>query len=278
MGTTLAWSVKQTPPVVFLIWGVMGLGMASPYLLIGAFPKLVNWLPRPGMWMVRFKEFAGFVLMGAVVWLISSLEADLLIPTLIILVGIALGLWMIGNLYDTTSPVKHKWMVRALAVVLAGIVIGFGWNMQYRTTQLAWEPFSTQRIEQLRREGKPILIDFTADWCLNCKTNETFALNQPETVEYFRQHGIVAIKADYTDESPEIARWLELSNQDGVPLTLIFPKGQPNRAIPLRAVYTRSQLLDVLKAATADAAESETAGDAVTVPSVATPADSAVAR
>ncbi|MFO1092262.1 MAG: hypothetical protein U0992_02980 [Planctomycetaceae bacterium] len=78
MGTTLAWSVKQSAGVVFLIWGVMGFGMASPYLLLGAFPQLVNWLPRPGMWMVRFKEFAGFVLMGAVIWLISSLHANLL--------------------------------------------------------------------------------------------------------------------------------------------------------------------------------------------------------
>jgi len=275
MGTTLAWSVKQSPAVVFLIWGVMGLGMASPYLVIGAFPKLVNWLPRPGMWMVRFKEFAGFVLMGAVIWLISSLHADLLIPALVILVGIALGLWMIGNLYDTTSPVKHKWTVRALAFVLSGIVIGFGWNMQYRSMHVLWEPFSTARIEQLRREGKPILIDFTADWCLICKTNEAVALDRPETAEFLRRHGITAIKADFTDESPEISRWLDLARQEGVPLTLIFPRGQPNRAIPLRAAFTQGQLLEALKSATDDTPE--LAGE-LTPAAVATPASSTLNR
>jgi thiol:disulfide interchange protein len=275
MGTTLAWSVKQSPPIVFLIWGVMGLGMASPYLVIGAFPRLVNWLPRPGMWMVRFKEFAGFVLMGAVIWLISSLHADLLIPALVILVGIALGLWMIGNLYDTASPIKHKWTVRTLAVVLSAIVIGFGWNMQYRSAHVAWEPFSTARIEQLRKEGKPILIDFTADWCLICKTNEAVALDRPETAEYLRRNGITAIKADFTDESPEISRWLDLARQEGVPLTLIFPKGQPNRAIPLRAAFTQSQLLEALKSATDGA--TEMAGDPPPA-SVAAPADSTMKR
>ena len=262
MGTTLAWSVKQSPGIVFLIWGVMGLGMASPYLVIGAFPKLVGWLPKPGMWMVRFKEFAGFVLMGAVVWLVSSLHADMLVPALIMFVGIALGLWMVGNLYDTSSPIRHKWVVRVAAVAMSAAVIGFGWRLQYRTHHVNWEDFSTARIEELRQSGDPILIDFTADWCTNCKTNEAIALDRPETAAFFQKHGVTAIKADFSDYSPEIERWLQLANQDGVPLTLIFPKGQPDRAIPLRGVFTQAQLLATLKKAVVDdrSAGSETAG------------------
>jgi thiol:disulfide interchange protein len=112
MGTTLAWSLKQEALIVFLVWGVMGLGMAFPYLIIGVFPKLVYWLPKPGMWMVRFKEFAGFVLMGTVVWILTSLTQDLLIPTLVILIGIALALWKVGNLYNHSTPLGRKWAVR----------------------------------------------------------------------------------------------------------------------------------------------------------------------
>lgn len=279
MGTTLAWSVKQSAGVVFLIWGVMGLGMASPYLVIGAFPKLVKWLPKPGMWMVRFKEFAGFVLMGAVVWLISSLHGDLLIPALIMLVGIALGLWMIGNLYNPASPPKHKWSVRAAAALLTALVVGFGWNMQYRSTHVAWEPFSTQRIEELRSEGQPILIDFTADWCINCKTNEALALDRPQTAQFLKKHGVVAILADYTDESPEIAQWLAMARHDGVPLTLIFPKGQPDQAIPLRGLYTQDQLLDTLKRAVRGDTTGNIAASAGNAPTtVATPAGASIAK
>ena len=249
MGTTLAWSVKQPTQVTFLIWIVMGIGMASPYLVIGAFPNLVKWLPKPGMWMVRFKEFAGFVLMGAVIWIINAINQDMLIPTLIILVGVALGVWMVGNLYDHSASREKKWSIRGLALVMSCVICGYGWSLQYRGHELPWEEFSTARIEELREEGTPVLIDFTADWCAICKTNELRALNRQQTIEFVEEHGVVTMMADYTDESPEIRRWLELCNQEGVPLTLIFAKDRPDVAIPLRGPYSQAKLLETLEAA-----------------------------
>jgi thiol:disulfide interchange protein DsbD len=249
MGTTLAWSVQQPTEVTFLVWIVMGIGMASPYLVIGAFPKLVNWLPRPGMWMVRFKEFAGFVLMGAVIWIMNAINQEMLIPTLIVLVGVALGLWMIGNLYDHSAPPEKKWTIRGVAVILTAGICGYGWSLMYRGHELPWEEFSTARIEELRDEGKPVLIDFTADWCAICKTNEVRALNRPQTIEFVEDHGIVPVMADYTNENPEIRRWLELCNQEGVPLTLVFAKDRPDVAIPLRGMYSQAKLLETLEAA-----------------------------
>lgn len=264
MGTTLAWSVKQPALVAFLVWGTMGLGMASPYLLIGAFPQLVNWLPRPGMWMVRLKEFAGFVLMGAVIWLMNSINRDLLIPTLIILVGVALGLWMIGNLYDHAANPRKKWSVRAAALTLSAAICGYGWSLQYRGHELPWQKFSTALVNDLRQSGDPVLIDFTADWCAICKTNEKAALNRPETVAFVKQHGIVPVLADYTDEDPEIKAWLDYCKQEGVPLTLIFPRGRPDAAIPLRGLYSQSTLLTKLKEAIAAPGEPEAeSGEAV---------------
>lgn len=247
MGTTLAWSVKQSAPVIFLIWGVMGLGMASPYLLIGAFPRMVHWLPRPGMWMVRFKEFAGFVLMGAVVWILTFLNRDLIVPALVIFVGIALGLWMVGNLYDHSTSPGRKWGVRISALVMSVAICAFGYRMQYTSDRLPWQEFSTARVEELRSEGKPILIDFTADWCAICKTNEATALNKAATIRFVEEHGIVPLMADYTLEDPEIKEWLDISGQQGVPLTLIFPRGRSHEAIPLRGLYSQSELLTQLK-------------------------------
>ncbi len=249
MGTTIAWTVGKPPHAIYLVWGAMGLGMASPYLVIGAFPALVNWLPKPGMWMVRFKEFAGFVLMAAVVWLLMAVSPQSVIPALVIFIGIALGLWMIGNLYDHSTPRGRKYAVRVGALVLAGGICAFGYQMQFQRDHLPWQPFSTARVEELRASGKPILIDFTADWCLICKTNERIALNRHATARFVEEHGIVPLFADFTKESPEIRRWLELSNQAGVPLTLIFPKGRPTEAIALRGLYTQGTLLAKLKEA-----------------------------
>ncbi len=103
----LVWSVTQPAAVIYLIWGTLGLGMASPYLLIGLFPSLINRMPRPGMWMVRFKEFSGFVLMATVIFLINSISPALLVPTLVILLGIALALWMMG-ISTTTRRLRAR--------------------------------------------------------------------------------------------------------------------------------------------------------------------------
>ena len=286
MGTTLAWSLDQPTGTVFLIWGVMGLGMASPYLVLGAFPQLVHWLPQPGMWMVRFKEFAGFVLMGAVIWILTFINRDLIVPTLVMLAGISLGLWMIGNLYDHSTSARTKWQVRGAALVLTLGICGIGYWMQAATDHLPWQKFSTAKVEELRSEGKPILIDFTADWCNICKTNEALALNRQGTISFVEKHGIVPLMADYTDLDPEITKWLDVCNQEGVPLTLIFPAGRPNEAIPLRGPYSQGTLIRKLKQAVAENPESSNeqalAGDAQRTTSEArqpaTPAGAGIVR
>jgi thiol:disulfide interchange protein DsbD len=119
--------------------------------------------------------------------------------------------------------------------------------MQSRPTELDWEDFSTARVEELRAARQPILIDFTADWCGICITNEAFALNRPATIRFAKEHGIVTLKADFTHQDPEIARWLDVCKQNGVPLTLIFPRGRPDEAIPLRGLYSQSALLAQLE-------------------------------
>ncbi|MFG0334278.1 MAG: protein-disulfide reductase DsbD domain-containing protein, partial [Maioricimonas sp. JB049] len=268
MGTTLAWSVRQPALVVYLVWGMMGLGMASPYLLIGLYPRLVDWLPRPGMWMVRFKEFAGFVLMGTVIFLVNAIDETLIIPALIMMLGIALGLWMVGNLYNQTTPISRKWSVRVAACALVAPILWYGWDLYGRAVvekelraasgsdsqqlivhedELPWQPFSTERLEELLAAGTPTLIDFTADWCLICKQNEKFALNTEDTIRFVKENGVVTLYADYTNENPEIKRWLDVFQQNGVPLTVIFPAGRPEEPKVLRGPYSQSHLMSMLR-------------------------------
>ncbi len=249
MGTTLAWSVQQPTLVVYLIWGTMGLGMASPYLLIGVFPRLVNWLPQPGMWMVRFKEFAGFVLMATVIFLVNAVSSHLIVPLLVMLLGIALGVWMIGNLYDHSTPTRRKMAIRISALVCSGVMLLAGWRMTLQGPQLPWRDFTTADATAALAENDVVLIDFTADWCLICKQNEKFALNTKDTIEFVEEHGVVPMYADYTTGSPEIAAWLQKFNHDGVPLTLILRGGEEPQAIVLRGPYSKSTLLAKLEKA-----------------------------
>ncbi len=253
MGATLAWSVRESPVVTYLIWGVMGLGMASPYLIFGMFPKALRWLPKPGHWMVRFKEFSGFVLMGSVIFIIYFLDKTYTIPLLVMLLGIALGLWMIGNLYDVNSHIRHKMLVRITAGVLTLVICGVGYGLAQpignSADKLPWEPFSESRLNELRSQNRTVLIDFTADWCLVCKTNEYQALNTPETLELVRKYRIVPLMADYTDASEEIKLWLEKFDSVSVPLTVVFPGARPNQPIIIRDLYSKQTLLKKLSEA-----------------------------
>jgi suppressor for copper-sensitivity B len=248
VGTTLAWSVAQPTEVIFLVWGVMGVGMAFPYLLTGIFPQALKYLPKPGPWMIRFKEFSGFALMGAVIWIVSFMDATATIPLLIMLMGIALSLWMIGNLYDVTSPPEHKNLVRFLAVMLGAGIIGFGYTRMLPESEhkLDWVEFSESTLQELLAENKSVLIDFTADWCLVCKQNEANALNTAETKSLVERFGVVPLIADYTNRSPEITAWLELFKNQGVPLTVIISAHEPNRPIILRGAFFQGSVTEAL--------------------------------
>jgi thiol:disulfide interchange protein len=246
MGSALFWSVKQPPAVTFLVWATMGLGMASPYLLFGLVPGAVKLIPKPGMWMVHFKQFAGFILMGTVVWLMSNLKSTDIIPLLVMLLGVGVTLWMIGTVQPSPSAAKRR--IVTVGAIALGLGIGaFGYGMTVEPThKLAWEQFSTERLNELRNQGKPVLIDFTADWCQNCHWNERFALNTKETKALVQKHGVVPLVADFSDESPEIQEWLDRFGALGVPLTVIFPANRPNDPIVLDGVYTQGTLLKSL--------------------------------
>jgi suppressor for copper-sensitivity B len=257
MASALGWSVRQPPLVVYLVWGVMGLGMASPYLVLGLFPRFIKWLPKPGMWMIRFKEFAGFLLLGSVIFIIYYTDKRFTIPLLVMLLGIAIGLWMIGNLYDLNSHIRHKMVVRVVAILLAGGICWGGYGLAGENKyNLDWQPFSESRLAALMKENKTVLVDFTADWCINCHFNEYIALNTRETQELVKKHGVATLKADFTEESPEIRRWLLKFKQDGVPLTVIFPAGRDSEPIVLESLYTQGTLLESLKKAVSKNASS----------------------
>jgi thiol:disulfide interchange protein len=165
LGVTLFWSISQPAIVTYAVFTTMGLGMAFPYLALGMFPKAIKLLPRPGNWMVRLKEFAGFVLMGTVIFIVYFIDRAYTIPTLVMLLGIALGLWMIGNLYDINSHIRHKMLVRVTALALTATICGAGWVLtKPREHELPWAPFSESKLTALLAKRQTVLIDFTADW------------------------------------------------------------------------------------------------------------------
>ena len=253
------WTLTQPASIVFSMFGMMGLGMASPFLLTGVFPSLVNWLPRPGDWMVKFKQFTGFVLMGTVIWLLVSIDMAWRVPVLVLLLSLGILVWVNENLALNHDPAWKKWRAHFIALLTAAPIFAFGvWMLQefkpgspteMQLSKMPWQEFSEEQLVKLRSEGRPMLIDFTANWCVICKINEKIALDRDETVKFIEQHGFVPMLADFTRENPEILKWLREFGQESVPLTIIVPPGQGSQIIALRGQYTQGTLLEKLKQA-----------------------------
>ena len=247
LGPTLGWSIQQPAHVIYMIWGMMGLGMASPYLLFGMFPGAVKFLPKPGNWMIRFKQIAGFIMLGTTVFLLSILDESYLVPTLVMLLGIGIGVWMIGNLYDLSSPPATRWKMRFAALCTAGVISGYGYHLASADEKLHWEPFTPTAVVEALAKGQPVMVDFTADWCLTCKVVEKTTLNTDSTRDVVDTHGFVTLKADWTDGSDEIRDLLNRLGGDSIPTLAVFSPVKPNEPIVLRDAWSQSTLIEQLE-------------------------------
>jgi thiol:disulfide interchange protein len=278
LGTSLAWAVRQPPHLTMLLFLCVGVGMASPYLLIGMFPSLVRVLPKPGMWMETFKQTMGFVLLGTVVFLLTFIEWSLVVPTVALLFGIWAACWWIGRTpYTADLSVKARSWMGALTFVAAVALVSFNWlhaEMDQRllmfvdrqigdrmqsgpqvTTvaqtghRLPWQSFSQQSLQQSTGQQKTVMVDFTADWCLICKTLEKVVLNTEDVKKVVDTNQIVPMLADWTNGDEEVTAMLELLGSKQVPVLAIFPAGRPNEPIVFRDPYTQEQLIEALRKA-----------------------------
>lgn len=246
--TAVGFAVSQPVVIVYAVFTSAALGMAMPYLVIGAFPSLVRFLPKPGEWMNTFKQAMGFVLLGTVVFLISILNPEWFIPSFALLIGLWLGCWWIGKIPAGASLMQtfRGWAVGVSMAMLVGVA---AFSLLDYEAELDWEPFSRQRLAELQAEGKTVLVDFTADWCINCKYNERWALNRSLTKNLVEQNGVVTLLADNTEYPEEIKSTLQQLKRNAVPLTAIYPANSPADPILLDGVYSQGALLDALQKA-----------------------------
>ncbi len=164
LATALTWSATKPPYLVYLVFTFMGLGMALPYLVIGAFPRLIRFIPKPGAWMDTFKQLMGFVLMGTVVYMFTMLAPENVIPTLALIFALWAGCWWIGR----TTPVDgfakkvSAWVGAAVFVTIIGW-FAFGYERN-KENELPWRPYSLASLDEFIRNGHTVMVDFTADW------------------------------------------------------------------------------------------------------------------
>jgi suppressor for copper-sensitivity B len=261
----IGFTLNQPAYVVYTVFACIGLGMASPYLLIGVFPQLIRFLPKPGVWMETFKQAMGFVLLGTVVFLFTFIDKNYLVPTFAILMAIWVGCWWIGRV-PLTAEFGKKAAGWAAGIALM-VVLGGGAFAALRPVEpvLPWQGFTLAAVEDAKKGGKIVMIDFTADWCLTCKTNLKLAVDTKKTLEVVKKYDVVPFLADWTKPSDEIKSTLHSLGSNSIPVLAIYPAGQPDKPIVLRDLLTQQDVIDALEKAGAmpkgGAAKSAAAAD-----------------
>jgi len=262
MAAAIAWAVAQPLATNLTVFATVGLGMASPYLLIGVYPELLRFLPKPGPWMETFKQISGFVLLGTVIFILSYIDQKALVPTILLLLGIAVACWVVARTPLTAElGARLKAWGRA-AVVLVLFAAGAGWMYQLAIAPVdpGWQPFSLERLQQVAVEdGKTVLVDFSAEWCINCKFFEKTVLHTEPVEDAIKSDGVVTMYGDFTHSPPEIVKTFEALGVNGVPVIAIFPGNAPYEPIVFTGGYSQKNLIAALAEAKNRRAKSEVA-------------------
>jgi thiol:disulfide interchange protein len=253
LGPVFGFTLTQPTAVTYAVFAAIASGMCLPYVLVGLVPGLVRFLPKPGAWMATFKELLGFVMLGTVVYLFTILHHEWFVPTLALLVGIWAACWWIGKGQETTGTVGFGRWVQAAATAAA-----VGWAaftlLAPGESVIAWEqPFSRDRITELRRSGATVMVDFSADWCPTCKFNLAYAIETDRVRAAVEKNRVVPVLADWTDGSNEIKVALEGLQSRSIPVLAIYPAATPGGECPepivLRDLITEAQVLEALEKA-----------------------------
>lgn len=242
MGTAMGVALSQPIYISLLIFSVMGLGLALPFLLIAYIPALANALPSPGNWMVRLKEVLAFPLYLTAVWLLwvfarqvgTDATAALLVG--LVLLSFAAWLWRV-TLYQNKAV--YFQVISGFAVALAIGMLAVGVRVAYvpnseqkQKADAYYSKFSNTSLKAALSEGQTVFVNMTADWCITCKVNERVALATDTVKTLFKEQDVTYLKGDWTNSDAEITQYLESFNRSGVPLYVVYKKGVEPEVLP----------------------------------------------
>jgi len=255
LAPALGFAFTQPPAVILPFFLLIGLGLALPFILLAFWPGVIRKLPKPGEWMNVFREAMAFLLLATAVWLLTIAHALVgsagFLHILWFMLFLGLAAWIYGRFARPHHGRAQQWI--ALLVAVAVIVGSALWLLRFPQDEAAkegnipagWQAFSPELLQQLRDEGKPVFVDFGAEWCLTCKTNENAVLLTSDVMAEFREQGVELLKADNTRKDPVIGEWLKKYNRAGVPLYLLYYPGQDTPFV-FNEVITKGDIFGAL--------------------------------
>jgi len=252
LGAALGFAFAQTTAIIILIFLVVGLGLATPYVALSWQPAWLKFLPKPGAWMERFKVIMGFPMLATAVWLFSLIPLHYGSRSLwlgLFLVALALAAWVYGEFVQRGRNRRGLGLTAALVLLVGGYLYAVEGQLHWRSPPpaaslagalkespegIGWQRWSPAAVAKARAEGRPILVDFTADWCLTCQANKRIAIDIPSVRAKLKAINAVALLGDYTRLPDDITTELNRFGRAGVPLVLVYPakSSEPPQVLP----------------------------------------------
>ncbi len=249
VGTAIGFALARGPVEILAIFAALGLGLAAPYLAVAAVPTLAQRLPRPGRWMLYLRRLLALALIGTAIWLLGILAIELdrasafAAGLLLLLVLAALG--VAPRLAGASRLAARGLLVAgALAVLILPAFVERSTGTIAAEPDRLWQPFEEARIAELVGEGRTVLVDVTAEWCVTCLANKRLVLDSEE-IRARLAEGVVAMRADWTNPDPAIQRYLARFGRYGIPFNAVYgPKAPDGIALP--ELLTKDAVLEAL--------------------------------
>jgi thiol:disulfide interchange protein len=249
MGVAIAAGLAAPPAVTVLVFAVMGLGLAAPYVALASMPGLARLLPRPGRWMEVLKQALAFPMYGAAAWLVWVISQEAgpsgVLGTVAGLVLVGFAGWVFGVTQTASVQPRRFGQAMAAVAVLAALAVLSGVTaapVGATATESTAEAFTPQRLAALRAAGKPVFVNMTAAWCVTCLVNERVAISTDAVQKAFAADDVTYLKGDWTRQDPAITAFLQQNGRDGVPLYVFFPAGGGQPEV-LPQILTESEVL-----------------------------------
>ena len=264
MAPALGAALTQPAINALCIFAALGMGLSLPFVLLSFAPWMRRVLPKPGAWMDTLKQVFAFPIYASAAWLLWVLSHETsslgLGAALAGTVLIGLAAWAYQKSNSSSGGGKVTVLLTAAVSLLLAIILPVrfadiataaqGPSAQINAGADEWQPYSAARVAELIAEGRPLLVNFTASWCLTCLVNERNAFSDSAVQEIFRDKKVTLMKGDWTNRDPAITRALAAFGRAGVPLYVIY-NSKPGSTEPV--VLPQILTAGVVQSAFADA-------------------------
>jgi thiol:disulfide interchange protein DsbD len=263
LGTALGFAFAAPAWTIALVFAVLGLGLAAPFCLLVLFPGLTTRLPKPGSWMEHFKQALGFALLGTAAWLVWVMGGlagvDAMAKLVALLLVVAFACWTFGLAQRAAG--FGRWLggsaagTALLMAILGGLLPTTTDESAVPSRSVEAGAWSPDAVREALAQGRPVFVDFTADWCLTCKFNERTVLASKRVRSAFQEKGVEVLVADWTRRDEAIRSELARYGKAGVPMYLLYSPQRPREPEVLPELLTEQLVLDSLERLTSSIAK-----------------------